>query len=397
MAAAARVLTCAAALCTAACATLRAVHQSDTGPRLIAEGTPYADRDGDTLFGVPVLIHGRALNFVLDHGTNGSLISDGAMDSLHAPHRYANARRTVVLTRRHPADVLAVDTTADVVIQAGDVITEYWGDFSPIVLDSLRVGRSLQRDFHVADEQPDSTLAPFHGLFGLDLMSQFDIEFDVAARTVRLYERVPPSRVGRDRAPPWLPRGMTSRDCAAAAVNPGAPKAAFDSAFGAAAKQAVARGTDTTGGAAEAVSEAIAAVGQQFWNQQQMLLPVELNGSSTLAEFDSGIHETIINWPEAARLGLTRTSAGVSPRAEAYTRFGIPNTSYIADVAITIHSDRTLQLSRTPIRISDYKFTSPTSGPESVPKVLIGLDQFRDRVLFLSYSTGRVCVGRPRR
>ena len=385
-----------AAVCTLACAPLRTpLGGGPTSPRLVAEGSFYAGADGDTLFGVPTVINGQTFNFALDHGSNASSISDAAMDSLHRPRQHANATRVVVLKRRHAGEVLAVDSTANEVIRAGDEVTEYWGDFPPVVFDSVRVGRSLQRDFHFPVGLPALVLAPFQGLFGLDVMSQFDLEFDVTARKVRLYERVPPSRIARDRVPPWLPRGMSVRDCVEAILTPSGFKVSVDSALREASKRAIAQGTDTSGGSAEARRDVIATIGEQLWNQEQMLLPVELNGYPVLAEFDSGINETVINWPEAARLGITRSSAGVHPRAESYVRFGEPDTSYMANVTVTIRGDRTLALSTTPLRISDSKFTSPTSGPESVPKVLIGLSQFRDRTLFLSYSTGRVCVSKP--
>jgi hypothetical protein len=382
---------CAAvALAVAACPP--SLHVATVGPPVVAEGTLFPDADGDTLFGVPVMIHGHPFNFVLDHGSDASWISDAALDTLHRPARYANATRVVVLTRHHPGEVLAVDTTANEIIRAGDQVTEYWGDFPPVVLDSVRIGRSLQRDLHFPGAL-GSGLAPFHGLFGLDVMSQFDLEFDVTADKVRLYERVPTSRITHDAGPPWLPPGMSPRDCVAARIMPLEYKTRVDSVLRKATQQALAQGSDT-GDAADARRDVIAAIGQQMWNEEQMLLPVALNGDSILAEFDSGIDETIINWLEAARLGITRTSLDVHPRVEAFTRFGQPDTSYIANVTLTIRGPRTLALSPTPIRITDTKFASPTSGPDSLPRVLIGLDQFRDHTLFLSYSTGSVCVSR---
>lgn len=354
-------LACVAVLYTAACAPLRvALGLRPAAPRLVAEGTLYPGVD-DTLFGVPVVIRGHTFTFALDHGSNASVVSDGAMDSLHTPRRYAHATRVVTLTRHHPGEVLAVDSTANVIVGDGDAVTEYWGDFPPVVFDSVRVGRSLQRDFHFAGEQPDSAFAPFQGLFGRDLMSQFDLEFDVTARKVRLYERVPPSRVARDNLPPWLPSGMNARDCVEAHVIPSELKVRFDSVMREAAKEAIAQGTDTSGGAAEARRGVIAAIGEQLWNGEQMLLPIELNGQTVLAEFDSGIDETTINWPEAAQLGITRTSAGVYPRVEAYTRFGRPDTSYLANVTVTIRGKRTLALS--PRRSVSPTTSSPARRP----------------------------------
>jgi hypothetical protein len=83
-----------------------------------------------------------------------------------------------------------------VTILRGDSLFEYWGDFEPHIMDSVRFAGTRQDSLLIGDEVAAITLSPFAGLVGRDLLSQFDLEFDMP-RTRFASIRAAPSTVGR--------------------------------------------------------------------------------------------------------------------------------------------------------------------------------------------------------
>jgi hypothetical protein len=132
-----------------------------------------------------------------------------------------------------------------------------------------------------------------------------------------------------------------------------------------------------------------AAIGWNVWTERQLELPLTVAGRRLSAEFDSGINETMINWTQANEFGITRGSRSLRAEVRSWTRFGAPDTTFRVDVPRVQRGDH--RLAPVPVRIAELKFETQTSTP-NVPQILIGWKQFRDRVLFLSYSSGAVCV-----
>ena len=366
-------------VCSAACRDI----QSAAGPGLVAEGTlelfvqpdsgTKAD-ERDYRFALPVEIHGHTFQFIADHGAQ-TMITDATVDAAHLPHQFAAATRADTLVGR----ARARHSSANATIARGDSVFEYWGDFGkPWTIDSLRIGRSRQDTVMVMGEAAAASLRPFGGLIGRDILSQFDLDVDVAARSLRLYSRAEQTI---DQNPPWLPRGMTAVDCVRAPVveHFGMDSASMDS-------------VDLT--------ETKFNPGRRMWNEEELMLPLTVNGRSIDGHFDSGGGETIMNWAAARELGLTRQSASVTAAPSGtYLLFSfhpiarataLDSANYRA-AGITFQlGGRTLP--RDTVVISDVTFTDFPDF-KTKPQILVGLRHFRENTLFLSYSTSRICVG----
>jgi hypothetical protein len=200
----------------------------------------------------------------------------------------------------------------------------------------------------------------FDGLLGRDILSHFDIEFDISHGVVRLY----------DPDPNWLPPSLRASDCVAVR-----PKYKFP--------------VDSIPTSHEDSVGIEAAIGWNAWTERQLELPLTVAGRRLSAEFDSGINETMINWTQANEFGITRGSRSLRAEVRSWTRFGAPDTTFLVDGPRVRLGDH--HLAPVPVRIAELKFETQISTP-NVPQILIGWKQFRDRVLFLSYSSGAVCV-----
>ncbi len=353
------------------------------GPRPVAEGSlvPFVPRDSvaadirDLRFALPVEMHGRTFRFMADHGASATIITDSTIVAVHLPHRFANASRADTIIRRPGSDA-RLDSTASFMVSRGDSIFEYWGDFEPWVIDSMRIAGSLQDNVLVASESPAAALYPFAGLVGRDMLSQFDLEFNLPAHTLRLYIRS--DAASHD--PSWLPRGMSAADCIAGEVIQH-------------------MGLDTTGMDASDSAEMRVNPGKRIWNSQEILLPLVVNGRAIGGHFDSGSGETIMNWAAARLLGLNRASPAVTetgPGSVILFAFhpdeqtkGLDTLNYRA-AGITLRlGTRTLPADT--VLISDLSFRD-FADAETKPLMLVGLRHFRDDLLFVSYSTGKICI-----
>jgi hypothetical protein len=353
------------------------------GPGLVAQGSlvPFVPRDSvpadirDYRFTLPVEIHGHTFLFMADHGASATIVTDSTIDAVHLPHRFAGAAKADTLVRRPGIDVRR-DSTANFMIARGDSIFEYWGDFDLWVIDSMRIAGTLQDKVLIAGESPAASLHPFAGLVGRDMLSQFDLEFNLPARTLRLYARS--DAASHD--PRWLPRGMSAADCIAGEVIQH-------------------MGVDTTGMDASDSAEMKINPGRRIWNEQEILLPLAVNGRAVSGHFDSGSGETIMNWAAARALGLDPASPGVTangPRSVLLFAFhpdeqtkGLDTINYRA-AGITLRlGARTLPADT--VLISDLSFRD-FADAGTKPLILVGLRHFRDDLLFLSYSTGKICI-----
>lgn len=353
------------------------------GPRPVAEGflIPFVPADSapadirDFRFALPVEIRGRTFRFMADHGASATIITDSTIDAVRLPHRFASASKADTIVRRPGSDA-RLDSTASFMVSRGDSIFEYWGDFDPWVIDSMRIAGSLQDRVLVASESPAAALHPFAGLVGRDMLSQFDLEFNVRARTLRLYMRSDAAT----HDPSWLPRGMSTVDCIAGEVIPH-------------------MGVDTTGMDASDSAEMKVNPGRRIWNSQEILLPLAVNGRAIGGHFDSGSGETIMNWAAARALGLSRASPTVTqtgPGSVILFAFhpdeqtkGLDTLNYrVAGITLRLGT-RTLPADT--VLISDLSFRDFAEAGTK-PLMLVGLRHFRDDLLFLSYSTGKICI-----
>lgn len=362
-----------------------------TAPAIVAEGRLLAFQGSDSevtalaygRFAVDVTIHGRTLRMIADHGSSGSMVTDAAIDRLQLHHWYDGASRVDTLVRRAGAE-MSPDSTAEMSFTRGDTIFEYWGVPEPEAIDSMRLGTSLQDSVLMPLEVPSASLAPFDGLLGREILSQFDLLFDMPAGSVRLFER---SHSTAPRQPPaWLPGGLARRDCMTA--------------------QVVRHTMDTTGMGDELRKNPV----KRFWEQEEIRVPTVIEGREIDAMFDSGAGHTTMNWALARAIGITRES----PRVQAYmaggarlitinarsmrsagdsTSAGYADTSFTV-TGVDFRVGRT-RLAADTVFISDPDFADfPNAATE--PMINIGLRHVRELRLFFSYSTGFVCLARGR-
>jgi hypothetical protein len=362
-----------------------------TAPAVTAEGrlAPFqgsdsADSSTALAYGrfvLPVTIRGRTLQVIADHGSSGTLLTDSATDRLRLPHWPAGAARIDTVVRR-AGTTTRPDSAEEVAVTRGDTIFRYWGVPDPQPLDSLRIGASRQDSVLLGWELPSASLAPFDGLIGREFLSTFDLLFDMPGGTLRLYERS--SRASNGRPPGWIPDGLMRRDCIEASV-----------------RRHV---MDTTGFGEDGNRELRINPAKRMWEQEEIQLPIRVNGRPIRGMFDSGAGATSINWAEARALGITRESPAVHAYMAGGLRLLTPARKS-PDSTPPGYRDSTFQVSglvleigrqRLPsdtIFISDSDFADfPSYATE--PIISIGLRELRDYKLFLSYSTGFVCLSR---
>jgi hypothetical protein len=345
------------------------------GPMVVMSDSGAID-SADVRFVLPMDIHGRVFRMLVDHGSTVTLLTDSTIERLGLPHWYATATRIDTVVKRG-ATPLTRDITADVTILRGDSLFEYWGDFEPHIMDSVRFAGTRQDSLLIGDEVAAITLSPFGGLVGRDLLSQFDLEFDMPAHTIRLYPRAIDARSS-------VPPGMRASDCTPAIMIPHA-------------------GVDTTALDSTDKAELQSKSGKRLWDEQELRLPLVVNGHRLEGMFDSGSGLTIMNWSAARALGLTPTSAGVRPITSGrLTTFSyrFDRTPAAPDTG-TNHSVTGLafRIGNRTLAADSVIISDPTFGDfpdvKTRPLILVGLRHFRDYVLLISYSTQSVCMRKP--
>ncbi|MHB2034936.1 MAG: hypothetical protein ACYCVE_16440 [Gemmatimonadaceae bacterium] len=225
-------------------------------------------------------------------------------------------------------------------------------------IDSLVIGSTVQRNVpvqyaNIVAPIPIPDLPPLRGVIGTSMLSHYDLLFDAPARRVDLYAPPPLGPASPVPVNAWYPAGITAADCS----------------------PLVSRGARAPG---------IVGVDD-----------VRANGQPMHSIFDSGAQPTIMNIPAARALGITRHSPGVQ-LLPPDSSLAYPGTGPMRNYEVTgLHvrvGIRTLTAGPAIIvqRIPEY-------FDENLPELDLGLDAFRDRKLFVSYSTGQVCVGRRER
>jgi hypothetical protein len=242
------------------------------------------------------------------------------------------------------------------------------------MIDSLKIGTSLQKHVYFADELAKGSLRPFDGVLGRDLLSQFDLEFNVPARAVRLYARSGPARLGEP--PQWLPNGLSRENCFAVNVLQSPLRRRIGSM----------PDTTTMDEADRRDRRAFLAQWDRLLEQTELEVPVVANGHRINATFDSGRASTVVNWPAAGLLGFTRGSPQLRMETDP------PDTTYFTPTLELRVAGRPLASER--IDISELEFVDSPDAKKK-PMMVVGWRQMHDRVVFLSHSTGMVCISDP--
>lgn len=221
------------------------------------------------------------------------------------------------------------------------------------LLDSLTLGTVVEHDVPVflgagTTYMPDlpAGLPPLLGYLGTYVLSHYDLVFDGPAHRVRLYTFAGSAAMRRSA---WLPPGIARADCTLMGE------------------------LDST---------------------KFVRPPIWAKGHPIDGVFDSGAGTTSMNLTAAHLLGITPTSPHVQiVSADSATYFfsggnGGDTVYRVTGLTFTVGSRR--------LRSIPVTIYSSLPGDHGQPKINLGLDAFRDRVLVVSYSTGHVCVGEPR-
>jgi hypothetical protein len=118
--------------------------------------------------------------------------------------------------------------------------------------------------------------------------------------------------------------------------------------------------------------------------QIELKVPTVIDGHSIDASFDSGTSDAIINWAAARAWGFTEKNPRVRPDSA--------QPALVSSVSGVVLRVGTQTLSAPVVWIADSKFSAEAEY-KTKPMMLLGLRQFRDRVLFLSHSNGSICIG----
>ena len=180
------------------------------------------------------------------------------------------------------------------------------------------------------------------GILGAPTLSHFDWVVDGPKDSVSLYAQ--PSQRGSQ--PTWLPSGVTLADC----------------------------------------------MPMQLDAYQKVFFPTQVNGVSVHSMFDSGSRTTDMNLAAATALGLdTLTSPNVHPAPFPYYLGSSSNPARweVTGVTVTVGTHR-LAVDSILIFNDLPRETSPSDA-----ELDLGTGAFSDRKLFVSYSSGNVCIGQP--
>ncbi len=371
-------------------------------PVLMAQGRFISDTTmgaAQPEYVIDVTTHGRTFSLIVDQGTSQTSFAGSVLDSLDLHHTAALKVDTLV---RHGGVEPVPDTTATTFVVRGDTTFEFWElSDREEVLDWLTLGASAQRRIAVAELPSDigAGIRPNSGLLGVDVISQFDVEYNAPGGWIRLY--APIRGAHRSNAPPWLPPGLKATDCTPAdtvgvAVMLDPP---------ASAGHGVPTSADTL-----AVIDSMrhAGIYDQLVALQNFMIPITVNGHALRGIFDSGAYESLMDW-RAARLSGLMPTANVSGdtsrlgcyRSRDFTACYQPkHGGRVDDGAIWEHDTTVFRIGRrvlsAPIAVYEvWPFQYDWVLTSDAPHLNIGISAFRNRVLFLSYSTGMVCVSGP--
>lgn len=200
-----------------------------------------------------------------------------------------------------------------------------------VILDKLGIADLIYSDMSVTvlpPQRPQSAVPLLAGLIGADLLSGFDLELNIPKRTLTLYRVVGCNSV----RPPWE-------------------------------------------GAYDTVAASVA-------RYNHFLFPVELNGHSIMADFDTGLRGEVVALGSAERLGVTeaeldkdpsRTGTSADPQAAVIRRHRFDTVKIGSETFQNV-----------PMDIAHFH--------EPGIDMLVGLDYMRGRRFFVSYSTGNLFI-----
>lgn len=117
--------------------------------------------------------------------------------------------------------------------------------------------------------------------------------------------------------------------------------------------------------------------------QTELELPVVANGHRINATFDSGRASTVVNWPAAGLLGFTHGSPQLRMEIDP------PDTTSLTSAFELRVAGRPLASER--VDISELEFVDAPDA-KTKPMMVVGWRQMHDRVVFLSHSTGMICI-----
>jgi hypothetical protein len=229
------------------------------------------------------------------------------------------------------------------------------------VLDELTIGTTVEHNipvelggFHLG---APPGMPPVIGLMGNHMLAHYDVLFDGPARRVRLYKPPTPrgggfsDSVSRHLA--WFPAEMAPADCMPL-VHVGGVEDRYPG------------------------------------------LDLRANGHAIVGTFDSGSSTTVMNVAAAKLLDIRQSSPHVHrvPDDSAGTYPGAgPQKVWVVTTGVVVTLG-TRQLPDGPIYI--FQTMNEIYGDRTKPEFSVGTDLLRDRFLFISYSSGQVCLGGQR-
>ncbi|HEX3928771.1 MAG TPA: aspartyl protease family protein [Gemmatimonadales bacterium] len=355
-----------------------------TGPLLAIAGDEVTWQspayDTTLLFTADASYHNHALRLLVDLGTDRTLVWSQRLPALDLPHAWSNGAVTRTVRTRGKVDLrhlpASVDTAASLVIPFRDSVQEVWYSDAALhatILDVLLVG---QRRFdHVATDEMPGGIDRVDGILGIDLLTGFDLEFNRKTGRFAMYE---PDATA-------LPAGLVASDCTPARIT-SVPRWLHSYAI---TTQDI-DGREHIDTAIHFVRDMTPTGGLDARQQavREFRIPVSVNGRINDALFDPGANATIMNWEEAALLGITRSD----PRLHVDRRYDattVVNAPAIDGIRLAIGNRR---LADAPVVISDGWFAETYYNAGPGPRITLGLDALRDRVLFLGWRSARVCV-----
>ena len=303
------------------------------GPRLVAEGWildhTYTNGYRSRHVFLPVTLRGHATTALLDLGTGLTLVDSRVLARKGATHSW--------------------NVTPDDSVQIG----------------SDRVPLRPMTAFQNMDEVFATMVLPNHApatlLLGTAVLERYDLVIDEPHGRIRLYAQPALSSAapsadtssGHIHAslsePPWLPPGLTPADCVP-------------------------------------LSEG------QF--EGMIVVPLQVKGQSLRGFFDSGSWHDVMDMASAQSIGITEQSPGVHRLPADSVTLG-PG-SHIGDSASTANPEYlwqgvTLTAGHQQLRNQAVHLLTPPN-PANRGWLTLGLDAFRDQLVFISYSTGQFCL-----
>ena len=213
------------------------------------------------------------------------------------------------------------------------------GAMSIGMLDSVTFGSVTKRHLMVPmmpfKQYSIPGLPPAIGLFGMDVLSRYDELVDVPHHSLRLYVPAPSANDTSSSTPAWLPPGLTPVDCAPL----------------------------------------------RYSDENLVVLDLTMQGHPITGFFDSGAKPNAIDGPAAEQMGLlTRASDGTFHPTPSAHLLQVDATTYLWKGVEIVVDGHTLPP-------QTVKINTVGRG------VAIGLDGFRDRVLWVSNTSKRICIG----